>query len=264
MSHYTVGVIIKEKDIKNLEKTENMVFEDAVIRLVSDAMEPFDENMPGEPVLAMTLKELQEKLDEIKNYEGEEEFYLNIKEKYQNFTLQEFCEIYYAYTFREDGAYSTYNENSKWDWYVIGGRWNGCLPIKGEEQCSEERSSYDDDVPNNCCKIKDIELRREATEKEIAEMKEQYEKITTEGNWYKPEYYKKKYPTFEDYMDSQLEFATYALLLSNGEWVEPGEMGWFGMSAATPEEEAKFANTFKQKLNEENPEDYFVLVDCHI
>lgn len=264
MSHYTVGVIIKEKDIKKLEETENMVFEDAVMKLISETMEPFDENMPGEPVLVMTLEELQEKLDEIKNYEGEDGFYADMKEKYQNYTVEEFCNSYYAYDFREDGAYSTYNQNSKWDWYVIGGRWNGCLPIKGEESTQEERNQYKDDVSNNCCKIKDIELKREATEEEITEMKETYEKMTTEGNWYKPEYYKQKYPTFESYMDAQLEFSTYALLTSNGEWVEPGAMGWFGMSAATPEEEAKFANTFKETLTKENPEDYFVLVDCHI
>lgn len=264
MSHYTVGVIIREEDIQNLEEQENMFFEEAVEKLVDEAMHPFYEGLKVEGELIQTIEELKEDHAKITSYNGDDEWHIRMKEKYKDASLKEFCEEYYGYIYKEDGAYSTYNPDSKWDWYVIGGRWNGYLPVKGEEPCSEERSSYDDDVPNNCCKIKDIELRREATEEEIVEMKETYQKITTEGNWYKPEYYREKYPTFEAYMDSQLEFATYALLLSNGEWIEPGEMGWFGMSAATPEEEAKFANTFKQKLQEENPEDYFVLVDCHI
>lgn len=264
MSHYTVGVIVKEEDIKNLERTENMVFEDAVMKLLSEAMQPFDENMPGEPRLAMTLEELQKELDKVKNYEGEDEFNLKMKEKYKDSTLESFCENYFGYDFMEDGAYTTYNEDSKWDWYVVGGRWNGCLPVKGEESSKENRDSYQDDVPNNCCKIKDIQLRREATEKEIAEMKETYEEITTKGNWYKPEYNKKRYPTFESYVDAQLEFSTYALLTSNGEWIEPGEMGWFGISSAEPEDEINFKKTFKDILEKENQEDYFVLVDCHI
>ena len=32
--------------------------------------------------------------------------------------------------YTDDGQLYTYNPNSKWDWYVIGGRWNGFLPLK--------------------------------------------------------------------------------------------------------------------------------------
>lgn len=264
MSHYTVGVIIKEEDIRSLETTENMVFEDAVKKLINEAMEPFDENKECEPRLSMTMEEVQNKFNEIVYYKGVDEFYVKLAHKYKDSTLEEFCNTFYGKTLEEDGLYTTYNQDSKWDWYVIGGRWNGCLPIKNEEKPSEGLDAYEDDIPNNCCKIKDLELRREASEEELKEMQERYEEMITKGNWFKPEYYKQKYPTFEAYKDNELEFSTYALLTSDGEWVEPGEMGWFGMSSASPEEEANFINIFRDKLGKENPENYFVLVDCHI
>lgn len=36
----------------------------------------------------------------------------------------------------EWAEYSTYNPNSKWDWYVLGGRWSGFLKIKQSELAS--------------------------------------------------------------------------------------------------------------------------------
>ena len=32
--------------------------------------------------------------------------------------------------YEDDGQMITYNPNSKWDWYSIGGRWSGFLPLK--------------------------------------------------------------------------------------------------------------------------------------
>ena len=32
--------------------------------------------------------------------------------------------------YEDDGQMITYNPNSKWDWYSIGGRWGGFLPLK--------------------------------------------------------------------------------------------------------------------------------------
>ena len=40
------------------------------------------------------------------------------------------------------GYYSTYNENSKWDWYVVGGRWQDIVP--SNECLAEEVIGYFD------------------------------------------------------------------------------------------------------------------------
>ena len=106
-------------------------------------------------------------------------------------------------------------------------------------------------------------FKKEFTDKELVEAKEKYSILTTEGDFYKPEYYQRKYPTLESYLESY-NFSTYALLDRNGEWHEPGSMGWFGVSSSEPEEEAKFQSEYMQLVNEFDQEDWLVVVDCHI
>ena len=38
----------------------------------------------------------------------------------------------------QGNLYSTYNPNSKWDWYSVGGRWSGLLTTKSGEQTDED------------------------------------------------------------------------------------------------------------------------------
>jgi hypothetical protein len=38
------------------------------------------------------------------------------------------------------GSYHTYNNNSKWDWYVVGGRWEDAVP--GNQCLAEEVTKY--------------------------------------------------------------------------------------------------------------------------
>ena len=39
--------------------------------------------------------------------------------------------------YEEDGQMITYNPNSKWDWYSIGGRWDGFLILKERDEEGE-------------------------------------------------------------------------------------------------------------------------------
>lgn len=41
----------------------------------------------------------------------------------------------------EENLTSTYNPNSKWDWYVIGGRWDGYLILKETDDSNEHLTS---------------------------------------------------------------------------------------------------------------------------
>lgn len=265
MSHFTVGVVIPKNHVKERLQDTSETFEQVIENLLGITMSPFYENMPGIPKLAMTMEELQETYEEVVNYEGDNNWSNRCKNKFKDKTLEYFCENYYGYLYKEDGAYSTYNENSKWDWYVIGGRWDGCLPIKDKEKCNnEDEYQYEHNVSDNCCQIKNIELKKEISDIEIKELKKRYEKMIEHGDFYTPEYYKRKYPTFEALLEHEASFYTYALLTSDGEWIEPGEMGWFGCSSATPEKERDFKNIFNEYLSKEDPESYFVLVDCHI
>lgn len=105
---------------------------------------------------------------------------------------------------------STYNPDSKWDWYCIGGRWSGF--INGKEY------NEDEDIKKNSIKVKNL-------------LKVYKERIS------------------------------YALVDSNGDWHEKGQMGWFGVSS---NENSDWPKGFKKLLEKENPDDYVVCVDCHI
>ncbi|MCI8999666.1 MAG: hypothetical protein HFJ26_01715 [Clostridia bacterium] len=63
---------------------------------------------------------------------------------------------------------------------------------------------------------------------------------------YLEEHLKRKYPTEKKYLESFKQFSTYAVLTPKGEWYEAGSMGWWGISSATPEQEAKFKKIIKK------------------
>ena len=254
MSHFTVGVILKEKDVKS----------QGIRRALEAAMDPFDENKEVEPRIDLTVEEVQKEFDEIVNYTGDNQWHNDLKDKYVNKTLEEFCAMYYGKGLTDEGIYTTYNEKSKWDWYVVGGRWDGCLPIKNRNKNNENCDIFDDNYEDNSCQIKDVEFKKEITGEEQDRLKVKYEELTTKGDFYTPEYYQRRYPTFESYLENELTFSTYALLTSDGTWHEPGAMGWFGISSAEPEDEINFKNSYDSLIAKEDPENYFVLVDCHI
>ena len=61
------------------------------------------------------------------------------------------------------------------------------------------------------------------------------------------------------------DFNTYAVLRPDGEWIEPGEMGWWGVSYATPEEEERFMENYKKDIIDTANKDWtLTIVDCHI
>lgn len=85
---------------------------------------------------------------------------------------------------------STSNPNGNWDWYVVGGRWDGT--IKDNYQSSEKGYNWGPQhhtLENNSLPVKD------ALE-----------------NW-NPD-----------------NHVGYAMLTPDGKWVAKGDMGWFGMS----------------------------------
>lgn len=46
-------------------------------------------------------------------------------------------ELYKERMDKNGNILSTYNPNSQWDWYSIGGRWNGFLPLKKKDSKGE-------------------------------------------------------------------------------------------------------------------------------
>lgn len=85
--------------------------------------------------------------------------------------------------------------------------------------------------------------------------------------FYTKEYLKKLYGDKETYALRNSTFSTYSILTPDGEWLEPGTMGWFGISSATENEEREWYKSYQsiiKKFAEENPDYVVTLVDCHI
>lgn len=179
----------------------------------------------------------------------------------------------------EDGnLLSTYNPDSKWDWYSEGGRWGGELAIKPssqDEYDGEERvdRAYVRDIDwekMNSLDPEDYERRKRLwkhyVEKEpwpegTSEEAKQEFKYVLESS----EYFKEKYKTFEGYIRSASTWTTFAVLDAEGEWHEPGKMGWFGCSSASTEDERNWDESYYDNFLKDLPEDAeLIVLDCHI
>lgn len=242
MSHFSVAVICK--DINQVDKM----------------LAPFSENLEVAPYINITkeqiLAEYEERMEVIRT---------GVSDRYNVENLQSHAFDYYAnidsYTeayygdqeFDVDGnVLVTYNPKSQWDWYSIGGRWEGFLTTTDGSKC-------------DCAKIKDINFEADANnEEEKAKLRKNWDEVLAGKGFYKPEYLLNKHKTVENYIKDSLRFSTYAILDKAGVWHEPGKMGWFGSSSSTPESEIKFNNEYEGIIKAASPNDYLVIVDCHI
>jgi hypothetical protein len=247
MSHYCVAVITDNPD--NIDKI----------------MEPFDENKEVDFYIKYTKEQLIEKgkkeiqvyknsyykefLDNPKEYEkehGKNTGHINyIKNEFPKrlvWTDEEILENQVKFYKDDNGnlysrnnetkeeyvdknfnLWSANNPESKWDWWEIGGRWNGELITK----TGNKNEALLDDV-----------LFDKMNERQIGTKEEFAEK-----SW-----------------------STYAVITPDGEWHEAGEMGWFGISYATPQQEKEFNKNWYKNFIEPylNSDYYIIIVDCHI
>lgn len=271
MSHYTVAVITKTNPNKTYE--------------LEELLAPFDEGLEVEPYIGRTREEIieaaKERKESWKKRIEEETSIDTLKEmliapKYQwarkylsAETDEDFhnAEAYIEECDIDGNEWSTYNPNSKWDWYSIGGRWCDALrTLEGER--------------GDCLRLKDWDYNY--IDPSYVAHYSRYWEVAVEGAdrteeekennkflfLYKPEYYIEKYGNKSNFIKSQLTFSTYALLTPDGEWLEPGKMGWWGISGADPKDEgdweANFTNLIDFIKEKYGDECYVTLVDCHI
>jgi len=208
------------------------------------------------------------------------------REKYK--TLDEYFKLN-GYVKNEEGRYGYYaNENSKWDWYVIGGRWKGELIVKKE---AIMKGVFYAPVRVNIALKKDIDI--EAMEKPMREsaakiwddwhingIKEKYhifakksismgrmpEELTYwinehVGFWNIDESLKKiNTMRRTDYIYKNSLWHTHALLWKN-EWYDEGTMGWFGINI---EEKEEWPENFKNLWKQIPDDELITVVDCHV
>lgn len=178
---------------------------------------------------------------------------------------REGIKYYNTETIQPDGSiYDTYNPNSKWDWYTIGGRFSDIVPLKdggftNEASMSEVNIDYfDQDVYTKSIRFWQLFIDEQTPETES-------EKEIVENVFYKKEYYTSRYDSAEDYASHCAGFTFYAALLPDGDWYEPGQMGWFGMSSANEDDDKAWRKTSKNILKKASESNWNVtVVDCHI
>lgn len=242
MSHFSVAVITDK-----LEKVEEM-------------LAPYSENIRVKPYIDETKEEIINNAKQIRERalkrkeQGEklDKFYI----KYLNANTDEELyklSIYDDEDYDENGNHlTTYNPNSKWDWFEVGGRWHNDLLVKAEDNDIEKGNASWGNLESNKkeapkgykwvdgARIKNIDFEKyiEFTNKynnairfwelyvEGQEPKNEEEKEMIKWEMYKKEYYIERYESKENYAKRMSTFTTWALLDEAG-WHEQGKMGWF-------------------------------------
>ncbi len=236
---------------------------------IDDLLAKYNENMGVEPYIAETKAELIERAKEyrrqaeLKKAVGAEENdwvnrFIDCKtdEELYNTIIEGDDEEDYD---EEGNRLSTYNPLSKWDWYEIGGRWSDSLKNKDGEL-------------NDIVQLKDLDI---SPDKAAYDRAIRFWEIAVEDKplnpgeekpfiFYKKEYYTERYRDKYHYAKNQASFTTYALVTPDGEWHEKGQMGWFGMSSDTGEDEDKWVEGFADLIKSCDENYYAVMVDCHI
>ena len=228
MSHFAVAVISKSKNKEEIE----------------EILKPYWEELDVEPYIVKTKKEIIEEARKWKKIieSGKETYFPEkLKKKYLDTETDE--ELYELEKddyeqFDENGnQLSTYNPNSRWDWFEIGGRFRNLLLTKkqNENVTVVEYPFRNYDVKRapvgfkyvNSAKIKDVDFKK-----------------------------------MEEVIG--YAFCTWALVDEN-DWYEKGKMGFWCMSNATKETEQSFVEKFQEYMNSlENQDKYITIVDCHI
>lgn len=219
MSHFTVAVIHRAN------------------QSVDDLLAPYDEQISVAPYVKYTRQQAIDRVHQWKGYEEmpDDEAYACIAEDYES---------------DENGnLLSTYNPNSKWDWYQIGGRWDGKLRLKNGDRSNKAR----------ICEI-DFSPDKEAYDVAIEQWNNDFM-----GGFSNKEYFVEMYGTAEVYAESVSAFSTYAVVTPNGVWHEKAEMGWFGMDNATPEDSKNWPLKYYERfVKNADPNLIMTIVDCHI
>lgn len=169
--------------------------------------------------------------------------------------------------YSENGKWN--REGSKWDWYAIGGRWEGSLgtyepdqDMRNYSKCNQchgtglrddklgkEHRAKDPDYGCNGC-VMSIEKGK------TLKLPNGESRSGWSRNW-------SNAPTDENVKlvrDIRDDFRPFAYVTPDNGWVESGKMGWFGSSSG---ENDSYDSEWEQAV-EQYTDRVAVLVDCHV
>lgn len=180
------------------------------------------------------------------------------KENYPDFDA--FMRRYFGYE-KVRGVWGYWsNPDARWDWYEKGGRWSGMLRLKNGDTADEALVSEVDWAPDPDKQREAVRFWEVAVEGQPLQPGEKEEDFCS---FWKPAYYTEQYGTKENYALAQASLFPFAMITADGEWMETGEMGWFGMHSGTGDTRKAFETCFTQYV-QDHPDQYITMVDCHI
>lgn len=189
------------------------------------------------------------------------------------------------------------NPNAKWDWWVVGGRWKGRMPLKGSNNLradeaqvkdidfdlivgevkkgAEEAWDYIADKANGGTWRAWVDVSQkvgEGNEFETIEAARQFYhsqetlklvRKDIDNPFFNVDFYVNT--TREDYVQSAIDcaFSFHAMIDLDGQWHQKGEMGWFGMSNDEVSAE-KWGKKLMDYVNSLDDDVWLICVDCHI
>lgn len=216
---------------------------------------------------------------------------------------------------------STYNPDSKWDWWCIGGRWAGKFTATPDHKFEDviiarntsgwnapSRESWEGRIDGGRVRYVDLEAaRNEAADLVMKRYRVYRECVERAGEglpwssfWgrvdageltreaarelYREQPLKKALNETEEFKFSwdcpidefsvdieelvarerRSAVTCFSMITKDGEWVEPGRMGWFGMSSDTRESREAYDVEVNAYLETLDPDDIIVVLDCHI
>jgi hypothetical protein len=201
---------------------------------------------------------------------------------------QTFLKEYAGHSEGEIGYWT--NPNAKWDWWQIGGRFSGRLAggdsirvnelplVEDRKRAKKKAAEYYDEQVTARIEDRYVEPDRRSLwapwsklmdfglldKEKMAEKREKLKK----GEKLDPVFIDNM-PTEKEFVDAfwfeWSDYTTWAVLDLEGQWHEPGQMGWWGMDSAEDGAKVEFGQGFFDKfIYSAAPDDWLVVVDCHI
>lgn len=157
--------------------------------------------------------------------------------------------------YNENGEWN--REGSRWDWWVIGGRWTGAL-----DGYDPEKDPANVETCNLCA---GTGMRNDEIGRKHRAQNPEYTCNGCDGEgkrvkW--PTQWKRHQGDMVPATKVPSEFTPFALVTPDGAWRESGHMGWFGVSSDNREQD-EWAKTVRAILGEW-PNTTAVIVDCHV
>ncbi len=161
-------------------------------------------------------------------------------------SFEEFLTEWEGLTLRDGKWGSTYNPDSKWDWYSVGGRWSKMLITKAGARCDSAPVGELDFAAMRAARVAEAE-------------KWWAESLPSERAW---RYGIDAGATRERYVEDCAKFSTFAVVM-DGKWFERGRMGWWGV-VSQEKPEADWQSEFDKLLASLPADARVTVVDCHI